>query len=75
MVPPLSSILNLSLQTSQIPNDWRRAIVTPVAKALRKAASTERPNFRMLLKWVLPGEVGGDVGLGEAAKRVKNNLK
>ncbi len=30
----LSRIFNLSLQTSQIPNDLRHAIVTPVAKAL-----------------------------------------
>ncbi len=28
---------NLSLQTSQIPDDWRRAIVTPVAKTPRTA--------------------------------------
>ncbi len=37
----LSRIFNLSLQPSQIPNDWRHAIVTPVAKAPR----TTDPNL------------------------------
>ncbi len=31
----LSRIVNLSLLTSRIPNGWRHAIVTPVAKAPR----------------------------------------
>ncbi len=38
--PTLSHIFNL-LQTSQIPDEWRHAIVTPVAKALR----TTDPNL------------------------------
>ncbi len=32
IAPTLSHIFNLSLQTSQIPDDWRPVIVTPVAK-------------------------------------------
>ncbi len=37
IAPTLSRIFNLSLQTSQIPDDWRHAIVTPVAKTPRTA--------------------------------------
>ncbi len=37
IAPKLSRIFNLSLQTFQIPDDWRHAIVTPVAKAPRTA--------------------------------------
>ncbi len=33
IAPTLSRIFNLSLQTSQIPDDLRHAIVTPVVKA------------------------------------------
>ncbi len=33
----LTRIFKLSLQTSQIPDDWRHAIVTPVAKTPRTA--------------------------------------
>ncbi len=32
IAPTLTHIFNLSLQTSQIPDDWRHTIVTPVAK-------------------------------------------
>ncbi len=32
IAPTLSRIFNLSLQTSQIPDDWRRAIVTLLQK-------------------------------------------
>ncbi len=32
--PTISSIVYLSLRTSQVPDDWHRSIVTPVAKAL-----------------------------------------
>ncbi len=32
----LARIFNLSLQTPQVPEDWHRAIVTPVAKSPRK---------------------------------------
>ncbi len=35
--PTLCHIFNLSLQTSQTPDDLRHAIVTPVAKAPRTA--------------------------------------
>ncbi len=37
IAPTLSHIFHLSLQTSQIPDDWRCAIVTLVAKAPRTA--------------------------------------
>ncbi len=37
IAPTLFPILNLSLQTPQTPDDWRHAIVTPVAKAPRTA--------------------------------------
>ncbi len=37
IAPTLSRIFNLYLQTSQIPDDWRHAIVTPVAKTPRTA--------------------------------------
>ncbi len=37
IAPTLPRIFMLSLQTSQIPDDWRHAIVTPVAKAPRTA--------------------------------------
>ncbi len=33
IAPSLPRIFNLSLQTSHIPDDWRHAIVTPIAKA------------------------------------------
>ncbi len=33
IAPTLTRIFNLSLQASLIPDDWRHAIVTPVAKA------------------------------------------
>ncbi len=42
IAPELSHIFNLSLQTSQIPDDWLYAIVTPVAKAPRTADPTAR---------------------------------
>ncbi len=32
IAPVLARMFNLSLQTAQVPEDWRRAIVTPVAK-------------------------------------------
>ncbi len=35
--PTISRIFNLSLQTSQISDDWRHAIVTPVTKTPRTA--------------------------------------
>ncbi len=37
IAPTLSRILKLPLQTSQAPDDWRHAIVTPVAKTPRTA--------------------------------------
>ncbi len=37
IAPTLSRIFNLSLQTSQIPDDWRHAIATPQAKTSRTA--------------------------------------
>ncbi len=40
IAPTLSRIFNLSLQTSQIPDDWHRAIVTPGAKTPRTADQT-----------------------------------
>ncbi len=43
IVPTLSRIFNISLQTSKIPDDWRHAIVTPVAKA----PHTADPNLFM----------------------------
>ncbi len=33
IAPVLAWMFNLSPQTAQVPEDWRRAIVTPVAKA------------------------------------------
>ncbi len=33
IAPVLAQMFNLSLQTAQAPDDWRRAIVTPVAKS------------------------------------------
>ncbi len=41
IVPILSRVFNLTPQTSQIPDDWRHAIVTPAAKAPR----TTDPNL------------------------------
>ncbi len=43
IAPVLALMFNLSLQTAQIPEDWRRAIVTPVAKSPR---STDPRQFR-----------------------------
>ncbi len=37
IAPTLYRIFDVSLQTSQIPDDWRHAIVTPVAKTPRTA--------------------------------------
>ncbi len=39
IVPTLSHIFNVTLQTSQIPDDGRHAIVTPVTKAHRTVDS------------------------------------
>ncbi len=35
IAPVLARMFNLSLQTAQVPEDWRRAIVTPVARSPR----------------------------------------
>ncbi len=35
IAPVLARMFNLSLQTAQVPEDWRHAIVTPVAKSPR----------------------------------------
>ncbi len=35
IAPVLARIFRLSLQNAQVPEDWRRAIVTPVAKSPR----------------------------------------
>ncbi len=43
IVPVLARIFNLSLQTAQVPEDWRRAIVIPVAKSPR---TTDPRQFR-----------------------------
>ncbi len=42
IAPTLSRIVNLFLQTSQIHDDWRHAIVTPVAKRPRKQRAVGR---------------------------------
>ncbi len=39
-IPYALRIFNVSLQTSQIPDDWRHAIVTPVAKAPAQQTQT-----------------------------------
>ncbi len=36
IAPVLARMFKLSLQTAQVPEDWHRAIVTPVAKSPRK---------------------------------------
>ncbi len=43
IAPVLARMFNLSLQTAQVPGDWRRAIVTPVAKSPR---TTDPRQFR-----------------------------
>ncbi len=43
IVPTLSSIVYLSFQTSQVPDDWHRTIFTPVAKSL---LTTDKSLFR-----------------------------
>ncbi len=47
IAPVLARMFYLSLQTAQVPEDWRRAIVTPVAKIPRtrqKAIQTHHPH-------------------------------
>ncbi len=41
--PVLAQLFNLSLQTAQVPEDWRCTIVTPVAKSPR---TTDQRQFR-----------------------------
>ncbi len=43
IAPVLARMFNISLQTAQVPEDWRRAIVTPVAKSPR---TTDPIQFR-----------------------------
>ncbi len=43
VAPVLARMFNLSLQTAQVPEDWRRAMVTPVAKSPR---TTDPRQFR-----------------------------
>ncbi len=38
IAPAFARMCNLSLQTAQVPEDWRRALVTPVAKSDRTTA-------------------------------------
>ncbi len=48
IAPVLARMFHLSLQTAQVPDDWRRAIVTPVAKKpphnRPKAIKTHQPH-------------------------------
>ncbi len=43
IAPVLARMFNLSLQTAEAPDDWRRAIVAPVAKSPR---TTDPRQFR-----------------------------
>ncbi len=45
IAPVLARMFNLSLQTAQVPDNWRRAIVTPVAKIPR---TTDPRQFRSI---------------------------
>ncbi len=45
IAPVLARIFDLSLQTAQVPEDWRRAMVTPIAKTQR---TTDPRPFRSI---------------------------
>ncbi len=42
--PPLAQMFNISIQTTQVPEHWRRAIVTRVPQNRPKIIQTHKPH-------------------------------
>jgi len=66
---PFSIILEQTWQVGEVPEDWRRADVTPIFKKGEKKAPG---NYRLVSLTSIPGKVTGQLILGTISRHVKD---